>query len=57
MDFTGKPMKGFVYVAPAGMKTAKQLALWVARGLSFVDTIAKAPARKSKGRRKIAPKK
>ncbi|NDB52436.1 MAG: TfoX family protein, partial [Nitrosopumilaceae archaeon] len=28
MDFTGKPMKGFVYVAPNGCKTKKTLSEW-----------------------------
>ena len=32
MDFTGRPMKGFVIVAPAGIKTAKSLHAWVSRG-------------------------
>ena len=29
MDFTGKPMKGTVYVEPAGIETEEQLAGWV----------------------------
>ena len=36
MDFTGRPMKGFVYVAPEGMKTRRMLAEWVKRGLDGI---------------------
>lgn len=36
MDFTGKPMKGMVYVAPAGCKTAAAVKPWVKRALEFV---------------------
>lgn len=36
MDFTGKPMKGMVYVAPAGCKTAAAVKPWVKRALDFV---------------------
>ncbi|HKV42506.1 MAG TPA: TfoX/Sxy family protein [Blastocatellia bacterium] len=36
MDFNGKPMKGFVYVNPAGYGSAAALKRWVNRGLKFV---------------------
>jgi hypothetical protein len=36
MDFTGRPMKGMVYVAPAGLRTRASLEKWVNRGLAFV---------------------
>jgi len=36
MDFTGKPMKGYVFVAPPGRRTAKALQRWIDRGLDFV---------------------
>ena len=39
MDFTGKSLKGFVYVDPAGWATKKDLAKWVARGVAFVETL------------------
>ncbi|HEX2239884.1 MAG TPA: TfoX/Sxy family protein [Actinomycetota bacterium] len=39
MDFSGKPMKGFLYIAPAGLRTEKQLRRWVDEGLSFVATL------------------
>ncbi len=36
MDFTGKPLRGFVYVAPEGIATAESLGDWIQRGLDFV---------------------
>ena len=36
MDFTGKPLKGFVYVAPAGFESDAALAAWVDLSLDFV---------------------
>lgn len=50
MDFTGRPMRGFVYVTPAGCRTAKQVAAWIARGSRFVTTL-KPPARRAGTRR------
>ena len=32
MDFTGRPLKGFVYVSPSGYRTAAALRSWLARG-------------------------
>jgi TfoX/Sxy family transcriptional regulator of competence genes len=36
MDFTGRPLRGFVYLAPEGCRTAAQLKGWVQLGLDFV---------------------
>jgi hypothetical protein len=36
MDFTGKPLRGFVYVAPAGFADDAALARWVEDSLEFV---------------------
>lgn len=36
MDYTGKPMKGYIFIGPGGVKTAMQLRTWLAKGLSFV---------------------
>jgi len=35
MDFTGKPMKGYVYVDPAGYESDEDLNSWVDRCLDF----------------------
>lgn len=32
MDFTGKPLKGFVYVSPPGFRTLAALRGWLSRG-------------------------
>ncbi len=42
MDFAGRPMKGMVYVSPAGVKD-DSLRLWVERGLRFAESL---PAKK-----------
>ena len=39
MDSTGKPMKGFVYVAPAGFETDQQRNEWVSMCERFVLTL------------------
>ena len=39
MDFTGRPMRGFVIVQPAGFVTAAALQEWIARALAFVQTL------------------
>lgn len=35
MDFTGKPMKGWIYVVPQGYAADDDLQAWVKRGLDF----------------------
>lgn len=39
MDFTGKAMRGFVYVAEEGLAEDAEVAAWVGRGLAFVQTL------------------
>jgi len=39
MDFTGKPLKGLVYVAMKGFEDDNDLQAWVDRGLGFVRTL------------------
>ena len=39
MDFTGKSLKGFVYVDPAGWATKKGLGKWVAKGVRFAESL------------------
>ncbi len=36
MDFTGKSMKGMIYVDPEGLKSEEELKTWVDRALEFV---------------------
>ncbi len=39
MDFTGRPMKGMVYVGPEGYASDADLREWVERGLSHARTL------------------
>lgn len=48
MDFTGKPMKGFVFVDPEGTKGAKQLNYWIGLALDFNKKAKASKKRKSK---------
>ncbi|SRR5579871_1603865 len=41
MDFTGKPMMGFIYVKPAGFKTKASLKKWVKWSENFVKDLPK----------------
>jgi len=38
MDFTGRPMKGFVFVSAEGLDGDEELARWVERGMQFAST-------------------
>jgi len=39
MDFTGRPMKGMIYVGPTGAKSDGDLQAWVAECLSFAESL------------------
>jgi TfoX/Sxy family transcriptional regulator of competence genes len=39
MDFTGRPMKGMVYVDPAAYASDEGLAAWVKRGVDFAASL------------------
>jgi TfoX/Sxy family transcriptional regulator of competence genes len=41
MDFTGRPMNGFVYVFPEGLATNRELKAWVKRGVTFARSLPK----------------
>lgn len=45
MDFTGRPMRGFVFVGAAGIERAADLARWIDRSLAWVTQLPpKVPA-------------
>ena len=50
MDFTGRPLKGMVYVAPEGLQTDAALARWIRRGLSFMSAAKAAPKKERRGK-------
>ncbi len=39
MDFTGRPMKGMIYVEAKGLRSARQLETWVERGVAFARSL------------------
>ena len=48
MDFTGRPMKGFVFVSPEGLESDSGLAQWVERGITYGASLpAKEPSPKA----------
>ena len=48
MNFTGRPLKGFVYVSKAGVKTTAAMASWLDSALAFVENL---PSKSKKNRR------
>jgi len=50
MDFTGKPMRGLVYVGRRGFATPEALGRWVERGLSFARSLPAKGAQKKRRR-------
>ena len=39
MDFTGRPMKGFIYVDPEGFEKDDDLRDWILTAMEFVGTL------------------
>lgn len=51
MDFTGRPMRGMVYVGSAGLRTKTSLGRWVERGSAYAESAAgKRKASRKRGR-------
>lgn len=51
MDFTGRPLKGMIYVAAAGLRSQRELGRWVSEGVAFVEQVPasrRAPAKKKR---------
>ena len=47
MDFTGKPMRGYVFVAIDALNSKKKLEYWIQLALEY-NKIAKTPQKKKK---------
>ena len=47
MDFTGKPMKGFIFVSLNGTKTDASLRKWIDLGFNFTSTLKPKKAKSS----------
>ncbi len=41
MDFTGRPMRGYVFVAPPGVRTVRDIQPWVEQAYGFAATLVK----------------
>ncbi len=39
MDFTGRPMKGFLFVAPGGLENDRDLSGWVGHALTYSKSL------------------
>lgn len=50
MDFTGRPLTGYVYVAKQGTATTRALRAWVTAALAFTSTVKAKPRRKPRPR-------
>jgi hypothetical protein len=46
MDFTGRSIKGFVFVEPAGIRTKRSLASWVAVAAAFAKSLPRSRPRR-----------
>ena len=65
MDFTGRPMRGFLYVDPAGLASLPALEGWIARAVRYAESkppksrasvrAARGPAKKRPRRRGGSP--
>ena len=49
MDFTGRPLRGFLYVEPEGVASPKALRKWVDRGVAYAASL---PPKPKAGRRR-----
>jgi TfoX/Sxy family transcriptional regulator of competence genes len=56
MDFTGKPMKGYVFVDPRGLSSDSALAGWVQQCHRFVQTLPPKEAKNEKAKNKQTKK-
>ena len=48
MDFTGRAMKGYIFISAPGTKSAASLKRWIESGVAYVEGL---PAKTSKGKR------
>ena len=49
MDFTGKPMKGWVFISPDGLEKVKDMEYWIKLALEF-NKISKPSKKKKPGK-------
>ena len=51
MDFTGRPITGFVFVGPGGCRTEKSLHSWMTDAIKYVSSLPQNSKRKKKGKK------
>jgi TfoX/Sxy family transcriptional regulator of competence genes len=51
MDFTGKPMVGYVFVGAEGCRTVAAVSRWVEAGARFVEALGESTAKRRPARR------
>ena len=60
MDFTGKPMAGYVFVAADGVSEDEELSRWVELAAKFVSTLPartkRPPTKRNKAPRRTTPR-
>lgn len=47
MDFTGRPLKGFVFVSSAGHRNERSLQNWLERARNFVESLPPKPGKRA----------
>lgn len=52
MDFTGKPMRGYLFVDTEGIDSPKALKSWVDRCVAYIETMPTKKAKSKKTRRR-----
>jgi TfoX/Sxy family transcriptional regulator of competence genes len=52
MDFTGRPMKGYVFVEAAGCRTGKAVEPWVSWGASVAEALPEKKKKKAKAKKR-----
>lgn len=53
MDFTGRPMRGFLFVGAEGLRTDRSLQSWVDRGVAFASSLS---PKRPKSKKRASPK-
>ena len=48
MDFTGRPMKGYVFVALEGCRSVRAVRVWTERAAEFVSSLEARPRRRKR---------
>ena len=51
MDFTSRPMKGFLYVSSEGYQREEDLQRWLTKSLAYVESLPQKSASRKSGRK------